>query len=169
MREHDDPSPLGRVLRPHGLKGKVKVRLVVVCPIPSLLGTEVLVGEPLQPRRVVSVQSCGVFFLLQLEGVTTLEQAEDLRDAWLYLSSVGAHTPSDAYPLEELVGMELYDEEHLVGRVACFYASTCNPLLGVVTTQGHESLVPAHTDILGRVDRGKRKIYARLPEGLVEA
>ena len=158
---------LGRVLRPHGVAGKVKV-LVQVEPAsfdPSFIWLA-RDGAERVPYEVVGRQLSGRFVLFRLKDVSSLEQAKSLCGMKVYVPS---SCEASIFPFdeEELVGMALYDGGHLVGSVTHFHNYGGNRLLGV-EIEGREVLIPAHRSILLRIDKENKTIHAQLPTGLLD-
>ncbi|WP_316929035.1 ribosome maturation factor RimM [Nitritalea halalkaliphila] len=74
----------------------------------------------------------------------------------------------DQYYYHDLVGFEVQDEQHgSIGTVDALYDLQTQNLLGV-TYRGKEVLIPITDGILIRVDQRERKVYTRLPEGLLD-
>ncbi|MFI4878563.1 MAG: 16S rRNA processing protein RimM, partial [Steroidobacterales bacterium] len=75
--------------------------------------------------------------------------------------------------IDDLVGCELWDGEHAVGRVSSIEAvAGAAPLLHVAlhgtAAAGGEVLVPFVTAFLEQVSLAERRITMRLPPGLVD-
>lgn len=159
---------LGKILRPHGIGGKVKV---LVCADPALFSlSSVYLAHQGTPKayKVHGVQSNGRIIFLQLDGIDSIDKAKPLQDMCLYIPRTHIlSSPEGTYYLHELIGMQLYDDKVLVGEVTQCYAHGLNPLIGVSTKTDDEVLIPAHRDLLLQVDKKEKKIHAQLPTGLI--
>lgn len=121
---------VGRIVRPHGLKGQVVVELWTNRDERMSPGTELraagrsVVVESASRQPVTAGRER---WLVSFRGVDTREQAESLRDAVL------AAEPLDvkgALWVHELVGSELYETGGgLVGRVEAVEANPASDLL----------------------------------------
>ena len=121
---------VGRIVRPHGLKGHVVVELWTNRDERMTPGSELHAAD----RRVV-VQSASrqadsggrARWLVSLQGVATREQAESLRDAVLTAEPLEV---DGALWVHELVGSDLHDADGaLVGRVDAVEANPASDLL----------------------------------------
>ncbi|HUR49063.1 MAG TPA: ribosome maturation factor RimM [Acidimicrobiales bacterium] len=97
---------IGRVVRPHGLRGEVVVELVTNRP--DRLAPETLIAGPKGPLRITASRPFQARHLVQFDGVNTREQAELLRDFVLRAEPV-AETDPDVLWVHELVGSEVRD------------------------------------------------------------
>lgn len=111
---------LGRVLKPHGLGGELKVRLhwegsTTLSDVESVIVGE---GALAKPYVVEHVRPGPKGVLLKLEGVDDRDAAERLNGAPLAVlrSALPALEPGEYY-LSDLVGAEVFGPDGLVGRV----------------------------------------------------
>jgi 16S rRNA processing protein RimM len=156
---------IGRVTRPQGLRGEVRIEpctndsarfsLVETLPIVYLERNGVYA-----PQRVLSSRvngSSGV--VLALEGVTDRGQAEALRGQWLYVDRGHAVKPDpDAEFICDLIGCEAYDEEGaLIGSVRDVLQPGGNDVYDIKTAAG-AVLVPALKFVITSVDVAARRI-----------
>jgi 16S rRNA processing protein RimM len=163
---------VGRVLRPHGLRGQVSV------------ASETDFGsERFAPGAKVWRESSGTLTTLTVteshpqadrwvvgfEGVTTVEDADTLRGVELRI-------PEDArmelgpgeYYLYDLVGCEVRTTTGLeIGKVQSVYTGAGGALLGV-DRNGAEVLVPMVKSMCPEIDVAARRIIVDPPEGLLE-
>jgi 16S rRNA processing protein RimM len=112
---------IGRVLKPHGLAGEVKVRLhwagsnVLRSARRLLLRRE---GEPDRTVEVECVRGSSHGPLLKLEGVDDRDRADALRGALLCLprEALPALEPGEYY-LVDLIGAEVVGPDGHIGEV----------------------------------------------------
>jgi 16S rRNA processing protein RimM len=180
-----DPDRLllmGRVGRTHGVRGEMKVVPETDDP-QRFAGLERLyVGETEASARPVAVE--GVRFqypkgrtvvLLALEGVDTLEAAEELRNARLFADpdDLPDLVEGEAY-LHDLVGLDVIEvaedgteADAPFGTVRDLYDGA--QLLFAIARPGKpEVLLPDVDEFVVRLDLGARCLYVRLPDGLVD-
>ena len=149
---------IGRVIRPHGLRGEVVVELITNRSDRLTPGT-VFVG-PRGPLTISSSRPFQLRHLVQFEGVHTREQAEDIRNLVLRAEPV-PEADSDALWVHELVGSDVRDLDGAVlGTVKAVEDNPASDLL-VLDSGG---LVPcrfvvSHADGVVVVD---------IPEGLLD-
>lgn len=149
---------IGRVIRPHGLRGEVVVELVTTRS--DRLAPETLMAGPTGPLRITASRPFQARHLVQFEGVNTREQAELLRDFVLRAEPVDDADP-DALWVHQLVGSEVRDADGLpLGTVKAVQDNPASDLL-VLDNGG---LIPCRFV----VSRGEGLVTVDIPEGLLD-
>ena len=97
---------IGRVVRPHGLRGEVVVELVTNRS--DRLAPDTVIAGPRGPLRITASRPFQARHLVRFEGVDTREQAELLRDFVLCAEPLADSDP-DALWVHELVGSQVRD------------------------------------------------------------
>lgn len=109
--------------------------------------------------------------VVRFEDIDTPRRAEELLRRELYLHDA-EDEGDDEFRLEDLIGFAVEAAtggELLHGRIADFYDSDANPLLGIeFDGRDDEVLVPAAEEFIAGIDFDKRRIKLVLPEGLLE-
>jgi len=147
---------LGRVGRPHGVRGEMRVA-PYHAQSPVLLEREALIigGEV---YRVRSSRAASDMLIFQLEGISSREAAEQLK-------GVEVCIPRDELPklaedelyVADLIGCECFEGETHLGRVVAvqtYPASTCL----VIEGEGGTREVPAVAPYFAALDEGARRI-----------
>ncbi len=161
---------VGRVLRPHGIRGELRVEILTDYPervsqLPCLY-----VGEGRRPYPVAGVRFHKGAMLLSLEGCDDRNAAEALRGEYLYVAL------EDAVPLEEgeyylhqLEGMEVFTEdgEALGTIVEVLSIPGANDVYVVHGLRG-EVLIPAIREVVKTLDIESSRMVIRPLPGLLE-
>lgn len=162
---------MGRVLRPQGRRGDVRVEPLTDEPrrLADLAECYLVPPEAGERRRVESIWFQGDVPVIKLAGVESLDAAEALAGRLVSIprADVRALPPERFYSFE-LVGCAVRDSEgaHL-GSLADVVGGEHQDLW-VVRTGEREWLVPAVAAIVERVDLAQRVVVVRPPEGLRE-
>ena len=149
---------IGRVVRPHGLRGEVVVELITNRSDRLTPGTVFV--SPRGPLTISSSRPFQLRHLVQFDGVDTREQAEEIRDLVLRAEPV-PEADADALWVHELVGSVVRDaDDTVLGTVKAVEDNPASDLL-VLDNGG---LVPcrfvvSHADGVVVVD---------IPEGLLD-
>jgi 16S rRNA processing protein RimM len=141
---------VGRVLRPHGVRGELSVEVLSDAPERFAPGAELGVGDPddPEPPATAVVRAARLHLgrlLLTLEGVTDRDAADRYRDAWLSIPVTEARPlePGEFWP-HQLVGLAVVDHQGRErGRVADVVPGAAHDLLAVEVPGGATALVPA--------------------------
>lgn len=165
---------VGRVLRPHGVRGEVRVEIVT--GYPERLGQHAAfyLAHPNSPEAVrrYAVERLRLHrdvALLKLEGCDTRNAADDLRGMLVQIPI------EDAVPLEEgeyylyqVVGVQVETEDgEQLGQVIEVLDTGANDVYVVQGPRG-EVLLPAIKDVVLELDLDARRLVVRLMPGLLE-
>jgi 16S rRNA processing protein RimM len=170
----DDLVVIGEVVRPHGLRGGVRVRLLTDRPDRFDGLRECVLWDPTRDAREVGRirearrQGDGAV-VLTLAGYDSPESARALVGRLIALPRAQAlpAPPGHAYPWQ-LAGCRVELEDgRVVGELTGVEASPAHDLW-VVRGAEREHLVPAVPEIVLEVDVTAKKIVIRPPEGLLE-
>lgn len=177
-----DCASVGRVRRPHGVRGELVVESLTDEPDAIFApGSRVFQGTPdgtlwLDPRakapRELTVTGVRPFkegFLITFEEITDRTEAERWNGRHLLVPVEELSEPEEGEVFaHELVGMQLVDADSAspIGEVVEFYELPQGLLLEFRTAAGLASL-PFVDEFVDEVDREARIIRVRLPDGLL--
>ena len=165
---------VGRVARPHGLRGHVVVNPETDFPDQRYRAGAVLLvesgsgGAPV-PRRILSVRFHQGRPIIELEGIESPSDAERLAGAELRVAAadLGA-LPEGTFHHHELIGCEVRDRaEVLLGRVRAVEGPMERSRLVVQGERG-EIQIPLAAGICVSVEPAAGRIVVDPPEGLVD-
>jgi 16S rRNA processing protein RimM len=168
-----DLVTIGKIERPFGVKGAVKVRSLSDVPgrFDQLSAVSVMsAGGQMVDRTVTHVRRAAPTYIMQFDGITTPEEAGTLRGA---LIQVPRCEPSsrqgDALYECDLIGMTVVDEAgHDLGLIEEIWDLPGHQVF-VVKQEGREVLIPAAKDFVTAVDLAQKRMTVRTIEGLVES
>lgn len=166
----DNLVVLGHVMKPHGLKGAVKVR-VANDAIPNMTIDEpvfiLLQGGPVPFFVEERPDTSRNTIVLKLEGIDTIDAAKEMvgkevlvaPDQLQYTEEIGLHA---------LVGFAVTDTE--LGNIGVVSGVMELPQQSIleVAFRDKEVLIPAVDSIIVGIDLEKRQIVVKTPDGLVD-
>lgn len=163
---------VGRVGRPHGLRGEVLVDVQSDNPLRFAVGSELELNSRTGKRRRLKIQRTrpqGKRLAIQFEGVEDRDGAEALVQGVLEVETpTEATAPEGHYYYYQLVGCECHDRmEGFLGVVEDVVEDGGGVLLEVRDPQ-RELLIPFVDPFLHRIDLPNRRIDLELPAGLIE-
>ncbi len=172
-RRGDRKILIGKVLKPKGVRGSVKVLSYAESPetferVRILFVRSEGAWQPLETERVEKgAPGRRQTVVLAFRGRQRIEQIRDLVGADLYLDR------ADLPPLEEgeyywhdLIGMRVRTEQgEDLGRIRGIFNTGANDVY-VVRKGGREILLPALRDVIREVDVQGRRMTVRLLEEL---
>ena len=164
---------VGRVARPHGVLGEVRVEVHTdVDERFESLEKVFLSGDVADEHpRPVAIESARLHHnvvLLKLAGVDSREQAETLRRLWLLVDETDVLPLAEGeYYLYQLEGLAVYcdDGQHL-GRLSEVLETKANNVFVVQGEQG-EVLLPDIPEVILKVDIDSGRIIVHLIPGLI--
>ena len=166
----EDLVLVGRVIRPHGIRGEVKVEIWSDVPDRFDPGRELLLTTEGRTARIASFRRIPGGAILRFDGCRNRDQAEIFRGNRLRVprSDVPA-APAGLYYHFDLVGCLCVDADHgELGEVTAVVEDGGGVLLEVARA-GRILPVPFVEAFLESVDVVRKQIRLRLPRGLVEA
>lgn len=165
-----DRVAVGKILRPHGVRGELKVEIWSDVDGRFARGEQLFLNLAGNSRKVV-IEQCRSdkgHLLLRLSGIDGREAADAVRGGILEVGSDQVpEAPEGFYYHFQLEGCECHDETAgLLGSVVEVVEDGGGFLLRV-ERQGKSVLVPFVDAFLRRVDVAEKRIDLHLPEGLV--
>ncbi len=176
VESNPEPSYIivGRVRRPHGIRGEVRVEILTDYPERLVQHDFLYLAPPQSPDEVEqypfeSVRPHKGILLVKLGGVDERDAAEELRGMLVQVPF------EEAVPLEEgeyyhfqLIGMDVETETgEWLGRVAEVIATGAHDVYVVRGPRG-EVLLPAIEDVILELNTEARKMVVRPLPGMLE-
>jgi 16S rRNA processing protein RimM len=170
MSEAPERLVVGRIVKPHGVRGEMLVEVLSDAPDRYAPGARLEAGDPAGLRRPLTVRATRNDrgrSLVMFEEISDRDAAEELRGALLSIAV------EEAAPLDEgmyyewqLEGLTVVDEE---GKKLGTFARVLEGGGGdlwAVDTDGGEVLVPAVEEFVRRVDLESGRIVVHVIPGL---
>jgi 16S rRNA processing protein RimM len=174
MIRQEDVYKIGRLGKPHGVKGEISFQFTddvfdrVDADYLIIEVDGILVPFFIEEYRFRSDETA----LLKLEDIDTQEAARELTNSDVYFErrlSDDADEPSMA----AIIGYRLVNDAdgQEIGTITGIDDSTANILFEVLksdTDDGSPILIPAAEEFITGIDNDKREISVALPEGLLD-
>ncbi len=166
--EADELIEIGRVAKPWGVKGEVKVRLSTDVPdrFDELDGVYIYDGdEKIAYFRIEHVKHLKEAVALKLDGVDSPDSAELLRGFEVSVpESERAVLGEGEFFIYELIGLEVVDRDgELLGELTKVYQGSAQDVFEVATPEGAR-LVPVVSEYVSEIDPEQGRIVLTLPE-----
>lgn len=173
MIRQEEVFKIGKIGKPHGVKGEVSLMFEddvfdrVDADYLVLLIDGILVPFFFEEYRFKSDETALVKFC----DIDTKEQAQELTGCDVYFSRKLSEDGREDMSLNEAENFKLLDannDNSLIGTVKSVDYSTVNTLFNVETPDGKEIMIPASEDFIIDIDTEKHFIVVDLPEGLLD-
>lgn len=168
---------VGKIIKPHGLKGEVCVLSDTDFPDERYAKGNTLYMEPADadggdriPLVVAGRRRHQQFELLSFEGYHHINDVEPLRGAVLKVPEDQlSELPEDEYYYHEIIGCRVVtDEGTPLGKVKEILAPGANDVWVVETASGKDILIPYIREVVTEVDVDRQRIEIHPLEGLIE-
>ena len=171
MRYGERSFPIGKVVKPHGVKGKIKVQYYGDDLSQFLRYRKVIrPGRKRQPEdlRVVEVAPQPPLLILQLKGIERIEDVRPLVGKEILIrKDVLPDLEEGEYYWVDLLGMEVETEEgRRIGTVKEIFPTGANDVYVVEGKRG-EIFLPATEEVIKSIDRETKGDQGSLDGGVV--
>lgn len=160
---------IGRILKPHGVRGEMRVDIISELPERFTWLDEVYIGQDNPTRKTVeSIRFHKSWALLKLAGCDDRNSVNLLRSQLVQVpESEGLPLQDGEYYLYQLIGLKVYteDQEYL-GDISEVLETKANNVF-VVKTSDAEILLPDIGDVIRDIDFESAIVTVRLMPGLI--
>ena len=160
---------VGRLSRPHGVRGEIKVYEQEGSGA-WRAALELFVGPDAKSLRsfdVLGIRGSGRFAIVKLRGVEGREAAEALKGQEFYVARSCLPEPEeDDYYVDDLLGLQVEDEQgKLLGRLKSVFDNGAHEVYEVVGPNG-SILLPVTPGVVLEVDLDRGRMVVAPPSGL---
>ena len=171
MITHEQVYRIGRIGKPHGVKGEVSLQFSddvfdrVDADYLVLETDGILVPFFMEEYRFRNDSAA----LVKFEGIDTQERARELTHCDVYFPYSLSDGNEQQFSWNQIVGFSLIDADtqQLVGEITTIDDSTIN-ILFHVERDGEEILIPASDELIQSVSMDQREIEVTLPDGILD-
>lgn len=173
-RPHGEPPKprpyiiIGRVVRPWGTRGEVKVEIMTDFPHRFALLKRVYLGREATPFALKGFKLHKGWAILKLAGCDDRTAAEKLRGKLVQIPMEEAMPlGEDEYYVYQIVGLTVWTTKgERLGRVTEVLSTGSNDVY-VVRDGEREILIPAIEDVVKEIDLAGGRMVVELMEGLI--
>jgi len=160
---------VGIISKPHNLNGAVKVLPITDFPERFLDRQEILVEirDKIELMKISNVSLHTGFLIMQLEGVDSIEKAEQLKGAYLKISQAQLAPLNDnEFYIFQLIDMDVKDTQgNYIGKLIEVLKTGANDVYVVKDQANEEILIPALKKVVKKIDpEAKEMTVEMLPE-----
>lgn len=164
--------PIGRVVKPHGIRGKIKVHYfgedLDRFPLYQKIFIKDNLGRP-EPFEVLEVTPQPPRLILRLKGIERIEETESLIGKEILVHREDLPEPEEGeYYWFEILGMAVETEKgRRIGTVKKIFPTGSHDVYVVEGKRG-EIFLPATEEVIQSIDRQRRVMTVVRMEGLWE-
>ncbi|MDX2160666.1 MAG: ribosome maturation factor RimM [bacterium] len=172
--QHPKYLLLGEILRPHGVRGELRMRVLTDFPERIASLERLYIGKGVDDPNPVPYVLQGIRFhqeygLLKLKTVDDRNAAELFRELFVMVDLEHAvPLEDDEFYLYELIGLTVrLDDDSTLGTLTEVLETGANDVYVVDSPAHGEVLIPALDDVVLEIDIEAGWMRVRLPEGLI--
>jgi 16S rRNA processing protein RimM len=167
-----DLVPLGKIVKPHGILGEVKIRLFNSESQTLKVGQSVWVGFGEKEYEPYVIEKLSLQFeksRLKFKNINNRNSAELLRNFTLSVCRDELpETVDEEFYLIDLIGFNVVDQTgQLVGKVSDIMENPTNDIL-IISDRDKEHLIPFVDEFVTLFDFEKNQITINLIDGLID-
>lgn len=153
---------LGKIVNTHGIKGEI--RIVSDFKYKEEVfkkGSNLYIGRDKVKEEINSYRVHKNYDMVTLVGINDINDVLKYKGKEVYINRDEHKFEGIIY--EDLIGLEVYSEDELIGNVTDIMKSTAHPILVV----GEDKFIPFIDEFILNVDVDKKRIDVKLIEGLI--
>ncbi len=166
---------LGEILRPHGIHGELRLRVVTAYPERVAQLKTVFIGDnpynetSVTPFQVVSARRHRDYLLVKLADIETRDQADLYRNQLLMVSLADAVPLADGeYYVYQVIGATVVTVDgKVLGQIRSVLETGANDVFIIQGTTGEEILIPDVPHVVVDVNIPQKTITVDPPPGLL--
>ena len=167
----DNYVSVGKILNFHGVRGEAKFGYSKNREefLSKLKQVYVLMEGAYEPLEISNLKFTPKCAIIKFKGIDTLNDITKYKGCLVFIDENSAREflEEDEFLIDELVGLNVYDGEKLVGAVVGVSNNGASDLLSVKTLSKNICLVPFVKAIVTSVDIKQKRIQINNLEGLL--
>ena len=160
----------GKIVGTHGIKGMTRVQVWADSEdFLSNFKVIYLDSEGNKSLEISRVQPHGNIALVSFKGISTIEEAEKLRNSVIYIDRNDVSLPEGRYFIDDLIGCSVTDADtgNLLGKISDISETGANDVWHI-TNNGKEYLVPAIDEVIVSVNVEEKAAVLRPMKGIFD-
>lgn len=149
---------IAKIVRPHGLKGEVKVRPLIGDGISMTDFKKVYLGKQNIPSQILSVKSLNGFYSLGLDTLHTIDDAEKFRNQYIMIDRNDYPALYGELRASDVVGFEVKTEEGKPMGVVVKYDDYGSATVLTIGDSGMTYQIPMVQDVIWLSKDGKHLV-----------
>lgn len=159
---------IGKIVNTHGLKGEVRILSSFKYKDRVFKkGMNVYIGKDKNKEVISSYRYHKIFDMITMDGYSDINEILKYKGEYIFVNKEDIVLNENEYLDEDIVGMNVYVDDRLLGRVNRIEKHSVNEIL-VVKNEEKNYLVPYNFDIILNIDLEKREMYVKNIVGLFD-
>ena len=159
---------IGKIVNTHGLKGEVRILSSFKYKDKVFKeGMKIYVGKSKVEEKITSYRYHKIFDMITMDGYNDINQILKYKGEYVFVNKEDIVLNENEYLDEDIIGMNVYVDDRLLGEVRRIEKHSVNEIL-VVKNDKKNYLVPYNFDIILSIDLEKKEICVKNIVGLFD-
>ncbi len=146
---------IGRIVNTHALKGEV--RIISDFEFKDKIfkeNTFLYIGENKDKEVIETYRKHKQFDMVKFKGIDNINNVLKYKGSKVYINEEDLKLKDDEILISELLNMDVYNNDKLVGKITEYRSDNGNNMLRV-----NDKLVPYNKDFITKIDKENKCIY----------
>ena len=162
---------IGTIVSKHGFKGHIKIKIdsYNLNDIPQLDFLFIDIDKCMIPFKVEEIKSFNSdILILKLNELNPEKQINEVLFNDVYINNKFIQsTKEGAFFYDELIDFSVFKDQKKIGSIFNIISSLPQPVFEVLISS-KKFMIPIHEDLIEKIDKNKKEIHIKIPEGLLE-
>ncbi|MBQ2872558.1 MAG: 16S rRNA processing protein RimM [Bacilli bacterium] len=159
---------LGKIVNTHGLKGEVRILSSFKYKDRVFKeGMKVYIGKDKVCEEINSYRYHKIFDMITMNGYNNINEILKYKGEYIFINKEDLVLNEGEYLDEDIIGLNVYVEDRLLGRVKKIEKHSVNEIL-VIENDKKNYLVPYNFDIIIDIDLEKKEMHVKNIVGLFD-
>ena len=159
---------IGKIVNTHGLKGEVRILSSFKYKDRVFKkGMNIYIGKDKVCEEINSYRYHKIFDMITMNGYSDINQILKYKGEYIFVNKEDIILEENEYLDEDIIGLNVYVDDRLLGRVNRIEKHSVNEIL-VVKNDEKNYLVPYNFDIILNIDLEKKEMKVKNIVGLFD-
>ena len=159
---------IGKIVNTHGLKGEVRILSSFKYKDRVFKeGMNIYIGKDKNNQKITSYRYHKIFDMITMNGYNDINDVLKYKGEYIFVNKEDVVLYENEYLDEDIVGLSVYVDDRLLGRVNRIEKHSVNEIL-VVKNDEKNYLVPYNFDIILSIDLEKKEMRVKNIVGLFD-
>ena len=159
---------IGKIVNTHGLKGEIRIlsdfKYKDRVFIPNM---KIYIGKAKKEETICTYRHHKIFDMITMNNYHDINEVLPFKGEYLFINKEDLVLKENEYLDEDIINLEVYCEDKLIGKVSRIEKYPKNELLRVKNEE-KDYLIPYNFDIIINVDLKKKRINIKNIKGLID-
>lgn len=156
---------VGQIVNTHGIRGEIKIN-PWTDDIENLLDLDVFYDKDGRALKVENSKVHKNVLIVKFKEISTMNDAEKLKGKTIFTEKVPL--PEGRYYIKDLIGLSVFEGDSLLGTLTDVFNTGANDIYEVRTNDKKHIYLPVIEGVIGDVDLENKKMYVKIPDGLLD-